>query len=364
MFAIIQAAGWPIWFLLFASVVAVALIIERSISLRASRIIPPTLLDQVVSVYRRQGLSPEVIERLSRDSPLGAVLAAGLRNLKSSRYVMKEAIEEAGRGVAHDLERFLTTLGTIATAAPLLGLFGTVIGMIEIFGSQSPTGANPQQLAHGISIALYNTAFGIGIAIPALIFYRHFSNKVDTFVVEMEQQAVKLVDIVHGERSRVNFQRGKEKEPLEINLMPLIDVMMVILIFLMVTTTYSQVHRAADQPAHGAGRAAARAAQRDHGAGERAGAVRDQPQRGAVPQRRAARRRDAPRRRRPEGAGGGDQRRRRRHAPVGDPRDGSRAPRRPVADHLHDPVRKIIKSGTDHVFRAAEKRGLSLNGRS
>jgi len=201
LFAIIQAAGWPIWFLLFASVVAVALIIERSISLRASKIIPPTLLDQVVSVYRRQGLSPEVIERLSRDSPLGAVLAAGLRNLKSSRYVMKEAIEEAGRSAAHDLERFLTTLGTIATAAPLLGLFGTVIGMIEIFGSQSPTGTNPQQLAHGISIALYNTAFGIGIAIPALIFYRHFKNKVDTFVVEMEQRAGKLVDIVHGERS-------------------------------------------------------------------------------------------------------------------------------------------------------------------
>jgi len=201
LFAIIQAAGWPIWFLLLASVIAVALIIERSVSLRANKIIPPTLLDQVVAVYRRQGLSAEVIERLSHDSPLGAVLAAGLRNLKSSRYVMKEAIEEAGRSVAHDLERFLTTLGTIATASPLLGLFGTVIGMIEIFGSQSPSGANPQQLAHGISIALYNTAFGIGIAIPALIFYRHFKNKVDTFVVEMEQRAGKLVDIVHGERS-------------------------------------------------------------------------------------------------------------------------------------------------------------------
>jgi biopolymer transport protein ExbB len=201
VFAIVQAAGWPIWFLLLASVIAVALIIERSISLRSSRIIPPTLLDQVIGVYQRQGLSPEVIDRLSRDSPLGAVLAAGLRNLKSSRYVMKEAIEEAGRAVAHDLERFLTTLGTIATAAPLLGLFGTVIGMIEIFGSQSPSGTNPQQLAHGISIALYNTAFGIAIAIPALIFYRHFKNKVDTFVVEMELQASKLVDIVHGERS-------------------------------------------------------------------------------------------------------------------------------------------------------------------
>jgi biopolymer transport protein ExbB len=202
VFAIVQAAGWPIWFLLLASVIAVALIIERSLSLRATKIIPPKLLDQVVGVYHRQGLSPEVVERLSQDSPLGAVLAAGLRNLKSSRYVMKEAIEEAGRGVAHDLERFLTTLGTIATAAPLLGLFGTVIGMIEIFGSQSPTGgSNPQQLAHGISIALYNTAFGIAIAIPALIFYRHFKNKVDTFVVEMEQQASKLVDIVHGERA-------------------------------------------------------------------------------------------------------------------------------------------------------------------
>src|SRR5688572_13522724 len=113
---------------------------------------------------------------------------------------MKEAIEEAGRSVAHDLERFLTTLGTIATAAPLLGLFGTVIGMIEIFGSQSPSGANPQQLAHGISIALYNTGFGIFIAIPAMIFYRTFRAKVDSFVIDMEQQDVKFVEIVHGDR--------------------------------------------------------------------------------------------------------------------------------------------------------------------
>ena len=200
MFAIIQAAGWPIWPLLLASVITVALIIERSITLRRQRIVPPTLLEQVLSVYKRQGVSDDVLEKLANDSPLGAVLAAGLRNHKSSRYVMKEAIEEAGRGIAHQLERFLTTLGTIATAAPLLGLFGTVIGMIEIFGSQSPTGANPQQLAHGISVALYNTAFGIAISIPALIFYRHYRNKVDTYVVEMEQQASKLVDIVHGER--------------------------------------------------------------------------------------------------------------------------------------------------------------------
>ena len=200
MFAIIQAAGWPIWPLLLASIIAVALIIERSVTLREARIVPPTLLEQVLAVYARQGVNSEILDRLTKDSPLGEVLAAGLRNEKSPRHVMKEAIEEAGRAAAHNLERFLTTLGTIATAAPLLGLFGTVIGMIEIFGSQSPTGTNPQQLAHGISIALYNTAAGIAISIPALIFYRHFKNKVDGFVVQMEQAASKLVDIVHGER--------------------------------------------------------------------------------------------------------------------------------------------------------------------
>jgi len=204
LFAIIQAAGWPIWFLLLASIIAVALIIERTISLRSPRIIPSTLLEQVVAVYQRQGVNEEILQRLAKDSPLGAVLAAGLRNHRSSRYVMKEAIEEAGRAASHEMERFLTTLGTIATASPLLGLFGTVIGMIEIFGSQAPGGTNPQQLAHGISVALYNTAFGIAISIPSLIFYRHFRNKVDTFVVEMEQRASKLVDIVHGER--MDFQ--------------------------------------------------------------------------------------------------------------------------------------------------------------
>lgn len=201
MFAIIQAAGWPIYPLLLASIIAVALIIERSLTLRSKKIVPPSLLEQVVTVYQRQGVTPDVLDKLAGDSPLGQVLAAGLRNVRSPRDVMKEAIEEAGRGVAHELERFLTTLGTIATAAPLLGLFGTVIGMIEIFGSQGPTGTNPQQLAHGISIALYNTAFGIAISVPALIVYRHFRNKIDGFVVEMERAAAKLVDIVHGERA-------------------------------------------------------------------------------------------------------------------------------------------------------------------
>jgi biopolymer transport protein ExbB len=209
LLAIIQAAGWPIWPLLLASVIALALIIERFASLRDHKILPPLLLEEAVGVYQRQGVSDDMLDKLGKDSPLGTVLAAGLRNHRSSRYVMKEAIDEAGRHVAHDLERFLTTLGTIATAAPLLGLFGTVIGMIEIFGSQAPGGTNPQLLAHGISVALYNTAFGIAISIPSLIFYRHFKNKVDTLVVEMEQRASKLIDIVHGER--MDFQQPQQR---------------------------------------------------------------------------------------------------------------------------------------------------------
>jgi biopolymer transport protein ExbB len=201
VFSIIQAAGWPIWFLLAASVIAVALIIERFIVLRRQRVAPPGLLEKVVDAYRKQGVTPQLVENLYRDSPLGRVLAAGLRNHRAPRPVMKEAIEEEGRAVSFDLERFLTTLGTIATASPLWGLFGTVVGMIEIFGSQAPSGANPAVLAHGISVALYNTGFGLLVAIPALIFYRHFRAKVDGFVLEMEQQAARLVDIVHGDRS-------------------------------------------------------------------------------------------------------------------------------------------------------------------
>ena len=200
MFAIIQAAGWPIYPLLLASIIAVALIIERSVSLRESKIVPPSLLDQVIAVHARQGVTGDVVDKLAKDSPLGEVLAAGLRNEKSPRHVMKEAIEEAGRSVAHNLERFLTTLGTIATISPLLGLLGTVIGMIEIFGSQAPSGSNPIVLAHGISIALYNTAMGLIVAIPSMIFHRHYRHKVDSLIVEMESQAIKLVEILHGER--------------------------------------------------------------------------------------------------------------------------------------------------------------------
>lgn len=201
MLAIFQAAGWPIWFLLVASIIAVALIVERLIALRREKILPRNLLDEVVRVYRSGKVTPDVVDKLENNSPLGAVLAAALRNVDAPREVMKESIEETGRGQAQDLERFLTTLGTIASLAPLMGLFGTVVGMIEIFGASTPTGgSNPSQLAHGISVALYNTGFGLAIAMPALVFYRHFRNLVDTYVVEMELQAVKLVDVVHGAR--------------------------------------------------------------------------------------------------------------------------------------------------------------------
>jgi biopolymer transport protein ExbB len=200
LFAIIQAAGWPIYFLLAVSIIAVALIIERFMILRKEKIVPSGLLDRVLTAYQRQGVSDEMLDKLSLDSPLGQVLASGLRNYRSSREVMKDAIEETGRAVTHELERFLTTLGTIATISPLMGLFGTVVGMIEIFGSQSPSGSNPIELAHGISVALYNTGFGLVIAIPAMIFFRHFRGQVESLVVEMEQQAARLVDVVHGER--------------------------------------------------------------------------------------------------------------------------------------------------------------------
>jgi len=201
VFSIIQAAGWPIWFLLVTSVIAVALIIERAAALRRSRIVPEGLLQTVAAELKRGGVNDDMVRRLDAHSPLGRVFAAGLRNVKNSREVMKEAIEESGRGVAHELERFLTSLGTIASMSPLLGLFGTIVGMIEIFGSATGSGNNPQALAHGISVALYNTGFGLIIAIPAMIFYRHFRASVDSFVIEMEQQAVKLVELAHGERA-------------------------------------------------------------------------------------------------------------------------------------------------------------------
>jgi len=200
VFAIIEAAGWPIWPIVFASILALGIIAERFWSLRQSLVVPAALLPAVVQELKQKGVSAEMLVRLAQGSPLGQVFAAGLKNVKNSREVMKESIEEAGRAAAYDLERFLTTLGTIASISPLLGLLGTVIGMVEIFGAQTPSGASPAVLAHGISVALYNTAFGLIVAIPSMIFYRHFRAKVESLVVEMEQQAIKLVEIVHGER--------------------------------------------------------------------------------------------------------------------------------------------------------------------
>jgi biopolymer transport protein ExbB len=200
VFAIIEAAGWPIWLLIASSVIAVTLIMERLMFLRSKKVAPPRLLDEVVEELKHHGVSEDFLARLAESSPLGRVFAGGLKNIKSSPEVMKESIEEAGRSVQHELERFLTTLGTVASISPMLGLFGTIIGMIEIFGSQNAAGNSPAILAHGISVALYNTAFGLIVAVPSMIFYRHFRTQVDILTVEMEQQAIKLVEVLHGAR--------------------------------------------------------------------------------------------------------------------------------------------------------------------
>lgn len=200
MFSIILAAGWPIWPLLATSIIAVALIIERLVALRRSKVLPDGLLHRVIHGYHQNELNEAALAGLESQSPLGRVFAAGVRNIGNSREVMREAIEEAGTVAAHELERYLTTLGTIASISPLMGLFGTIVGMIEIFGSQAPTGSNPMQLAHGISVALYNTGFGLIIAIPAMIFWRHFRALVNSFVLDMQRQSVRLAEVLQGER--------------------------------------------------------------------------------------------------------------------------------------------------------------------
>lgn len=200
MWEIIVAAGWPIWPLIFASIIALAIIGERFWALRAEVVAPKALLPEVQKWLSQGGITKETCARLEQHSMLGEIFASALNNVDSSREVMKEAIEESGRSVAHKLEKYLTTLGTIATVAPLLGLLGTVIGMVELFGAFTATGHDVAQFARGISVALYNTAAGIVVAVPAMIFYRYFRGKVDGLIVEMEQQAIKLVEIIHGER--------------------------------------------------------------------------------------------------------------------------------------------------------------------
>jgi biopolymer transport protein ExbB len=180
------------------SVVALALVIERLVQLRPSVVAPTKLLDEVIGVTRASLPGADVVNKLADNSVLGAVLAAGLRSVIAEPRIneanLRQSFENAGRSAVHGLERYLNTLGTIAAAAPLMGLFGTVVGMIEIFGSQAPTGGtNPQQLAHGISVALYNTAFGLLIAIPALMFYRYFRGRVDAFQLQLELAAERMV---------------------------------------------------------------------------------------------------------------------------------------------------------------------------
>ena len=198
MLSIIQAAGWPIWPLILCSVIGLALVIERLLSLRTRRILPTTLLDEVLAVSRHSLPAMDVVNKLASNSVLGQVLASGLRAVivepRISERTLRQTFESAGRAAAQQLERYLNTLGTIAAAAPLLGLLGTVVGMIEIFGSQAPTGAtNPAALSHGISVALYNTAFGLIIAIPALMFYRYFRGRVEWHLLSLEQAAERLV---------------------------------------------------------------------------------------------------------------------------------------------------------------------------
>ena len=200
MLSIIEKAGWPIWPLIFASILAVGIIGERLWTLRSSLITPKGLLQSLLQELQSKGVSPELLNRLVQNSPLGRVFAAALRNVNTTREIMKEAVEEEGRAVAHEMDRFLTLLGTIATAAPLWGLFGTVLGMVHLFGALGPTGSNPAELARGISVALYNTGMGLFVAIIALIAYRLFRAKVESLIIDMEQQAIKLVEVLHGER--------------------------------------------------------------------------------------------------------------------------------------------------------------------
>ncbi|MCG2593381.1 MotA/TolQ/ExbB proton channel family protein [Ramlibacter sp. XY19] len=209
MLSIIQAAGWPIWPLVACSILALALIFERFLSLKKAKIAPPRLLDEALAVSRVSVPSPDVVTQLEQNSALGEVLASGFRALNSdprcTEADLRSSMEHTGRAVAHRLERYLNALATIASVAPLLGLMGTVIGMIEIFGSQAPggaTGGNPAQLAHGISVALYNTAFGLIIAIPALIFWRYFRGRVDDYLLTLELAAERFA------RHLVALRRG------------------------------------------------------------------------------------------------------------------------------------------------------------
>ena len=195
MFAIIIELGWPIIPLILASIFALGLIIERGIALQRRNVVPATLLTDVLGLWRNRKITPEVVAKLEANSPLGKVLAAGLRNDRTSREGAMQQIEAAGAVVANRLTKNLTLLGSIGSIAPLLGLLGTVVGMIAIFASQQ-AGSNPQDLARGISVALYSTALGIIVAVPAVLAYRYYKRLVDDYLVDMEEQAERLLETV------------------------------------------------------------------------------------------------------------------------------------------------------------------------
>jgi biopolymer transport protein ExbB len=191
---------WPI---IGCSVMALAIIVERLWSLQTRKVMPKDLVAQVWQLRQQGKLTHNQIISLRDGSPLGRILAAGLINLNDERQVMKESIEETGRHVAHDLDRFLNTLGTIASISPLLGLLGTVIGIMQIFGAITDVGVgDPQQMAGGISVALITTVAGLVVAIPSLFFYRYLRGRVDDLVIDMEAEAMKLVEVMRGERRR------------------------------------------------------------------------------------------------------------------------------------------------------------------
>jgi biopolymer transport protein ExbB len=199
LLAIIIELGWPIWPLILASILTMSLIIERGIALRRDKILPTTLLADVVGLWNKRQLTRDVIVKLEQSSPLGRVLAAGLRNERATREGALQQIEAAGAVVANRLSKNLTLLGSIGSIAPLLGLLGTVVGMIAIFASQQG-GTNPQELARGISVALYCTAFGIIVAVPAVMTYRYYKRLVDDYLVDMEEQAERLLETVYADR--------------------------------------------------------------------------------------------------------------------------------------------------------------------
>jgi biopolymer transport protein ExbB len=206
MWELIKAGGWLMLPILLASILALAISLERAWSLRIARVAPPDLLARVWQWIKSGQLDATKLKELRANSPLGEILAAGLLNSKHGREIMKESIEEAGSHVVHDMERYLSLLGTVAVISPLLGLLGTVVGIIEAFMAVTSSGMNdPTMLAGGISKALITTAGGIAVAIPAMVMHRWFTRHIATITVEMEQQAIKLVDIVHGDRE-VDFQ--------------------------------------------------------------------------------------------------------------------------------------------------------------